>query len=98
LDGGDLLVRELATYGIRATRDDLVWFAEAFWAQSIDLKAQYGWRPPSANDMPQRIYEGLSLVLDQPVYILMGWMDLLITEWRAMARQVLTRYGYETDW
>lgn len=63
LDDTDLLVRTLDAYDIHTTRDDLMWFAQAFWAQSIDLKTQYDWRPPSATDFPQRIYEGLTLVL-----------------------------------
>jgi aldehyde:ferredoxin oxidoreductase len=98
LDDADLLVRTLAEYGIRTTRDDLMWFAQAFWAQSIDLKQQYGWRPPAAADLPQRVYEGLSLVMDQPVSELMRWMDMLIGVWQAHAAKVLARYGYEAAW
>ncbi|MDY7077247.1 MAG: aldehyde ferredoxin oxidoreductase N-terminal domain-containing protein [Chloroflexota bacterium] len=98
LDDGDLLVRTLAAYDIHTTRDDLMWFTQAFWAQSIDLKAQYGWRPPSATDLPQRIYEGLALVLAQPEKELVRWMDLLIDEWKTMARQVLEKFGYEITW
>jgi aldehyde:ferredoxin oxidoreductase len=98
LDDDDLLVRTLAAYGIRTTRDDLMWFAQAFWAQSIDLKAQHGWRPPSASDLAQRVYEGLALVLAQPEEELVRWMDVLIGEWKTMARQVLDKFGYETTW
>ncbi|MGD2176190.1 MAG: aldehyde ferredoxin oxidoreductase N-terminal domain-containing protein [Anaerolineae bacterium] len=98
LDDTDLLVRTLAAYDIHTTRDDLMWFAQAFWAQSIDLKTRYGWRPPSANDLPQRIYEGLTLVLAQPTETLVRWMDLLIGEWKTTARQVLGKFGYETTW
>jgi aldehyde:ferredoxin oxidoreductase len=98
LDDTDLLVRALAAYDIRTTRDDLMWFAQAFWAQSIDLKTQYGWRPPSANDFPQRIYEELAQVLAQPTETLVRWMDLLIDEWKTMARQALEKSGYEAAW
>jgi aldehyde:ferredoxin oxidoreductase len=98
LDDTDLLVRTLAAYDICTTRDDLMWFAQAFWAQSIDLKTQYGWCPPSANDFPQRIYEELTPVLAQPTETLMRWMDLLIDEWKTMARQILGRNGYEVTW
>jgi aldehyde:ferredoxin oxidoreductase len=98
LDEDDLLVRILDAYGIRTTRDDLVWFAQAFWAQSIDLKVQYGWRPPSASDLAQRVYEGLALVLAQPAEELVRWMDMLIHEWKTMARHVLGKFGYETTW
>jgi aldehyde:ferredoxin oxidoreductase len=98
LDDTDLLVRTLDAYDIHTTHDDLMWFAQAFWAQSIDLKTQYGWRPPSANDFPQRIYEELTPVLTQPTETLVRWMDLLIDEWKSMARQVLDKFGYESTW
>ena len=98
LDDTDLLVRTLAAYGIHTTHDDLMWFAQAFWAQSIALKAQYGWRPPTAGDIPQRVYEGLTLALGQPEAELVRWMDLLIDEWKTMARQVLEKFGHETTW
>jgi aldehyde:ferredoxin oxidoreductase len=98
LDDADLLVRTLTEYGIHTTREDLMWFAQAFWAQSIDLKRQYGWRPPAAADLPQRVYEGLSLVMGRPVSELMRWMDMLIDVWRAQAAQVLARFGYQAGW
>jgi hypothetical protein len=98
LDDTDLLVRALAAYNIRTTRDDLMWFAQAFWAQSIDLKTQYGWRPPSANDIPHRVYEELAQVLAQPTETLVRWMDLLIDEWKTMACQTLEKSGYEAAW
>jgi hypothetical protein len=98
LDQGDLLVRTLAQYGIRTTRSDLTWFAQAFWAQSLDLKAQHGWRPPSASDLPKRVYEALSLVLRQPPEVLLGWMGLLIDEWKSQARVRLGRFGYDAEW
>jgi aldehyde:ferredoxin oxidoreductase len=98
LDDGDLLVRTLGEYGIATTREDLLWFAQAFWAQSIDLKVRHGWRPPTASDLPRRIYEGLEQVLGQPVDELMRWMDLLIGEWKAQARSVLSKFGYDAGW
>jgi hypothetical protein len=98
LDDGDLLVRTLAQYGIHTTRDDLLWFAQAFWAQSIDLKAQHGWRPPQAADLPRRIYEGLEQVLGQPIDEITRRMDVLIGEWKTQARGVLTKFGYDVSW
>ncbi len=98
LDDSDLLVRTLAQYGIHTTRQDLMWFAQAFWAQSIEFKRQHGWRPPRAADLPRRVYEGLSRVLDQPPEELARWMDLLIDEWKVQARGMLTRYGYDAAW
>jgi len=98
LDEDDLLVCTLAQYGVRTSREDLAWFTQAFWAQSIDLKAQYGWRPPRAADLPRRVYEGLELVLHQPPNELARWMDLLIDEWTTEADRILSRFGYDTGW
>ena len=30
----------------------LEWFSQAFWAQSVDLKRQFGWSPPPAAEFP----------------------------------------------
>jgi hypothetical protein len=98
LDENDLLVRTLAQYGIHTTREELMWFAQAFWAQSIDLKAQHGWRPPRAGDLPQRVYEALSVALDRPPEELRRWMELLIDAWRTHAGVMLAKYGYEAGW
>ncbi len=98
LSDDDLLVRLLRNYGIRSTRADLEWFAQAFWAQSIDLKCQFGWRPPSAIDFPRRVYEALSLALDHPPEELQSLMDVLIDEWKRQAGEVLARCGYEAPW
>lgn len=98
LDDTDLLVRTLSEYGIHTTREDLVWFAQAFWAQSITLKSRYGWRPPAAADFPRRIYNGLELVLGQPSEELERWMSMLIAEWKAQAARVLNRFGYDIPW
>jgi hypothetical protein len=98
LSDDNLLVRLLRNYGIRSTRADLEWFAQAFWAQSIDLKCQFGWRPPSAVDFPRRVYEALSLALDHPPGELQSLMDVLIDEWKRQAGEVLARFGYEAPW
>jgi aldehyde:ferredoxin oxidoreductase len=98
LDDTDLLVRTLRQYGIHTSREELRWFVEAFWAQSIDLKARHGWRPPASGDLPGRVYEGLSAVLAQPVPELVRWMDLLIAVWVEHARTHLHKFGYDTEW
>lgn len=92
------LVRILRHYGIQTTRDDLNWFGQAFWAQSIDLKCQFGWRPPVAADFPRRVYEALSLALERPVEELQSLMGLLIGEWKRQAGGVMARFGYEVTW
>jgi hypothetical protein len=92
------LVRILRNYGIQTTRDDLNWFSQAFWAQSMDLKCQFGWRPPSAADFPQRVYEALSLALDHPPEGLQSLMEMLIGEWKHQAGGVMARFGYEVPW
>lgn len=98
LSDDNLLVRLLRHYGIHTTRADLEWFSQAFWAQSIDLKCQFGWRPSTAADLPQRVYEGLSLALDRPPDELRNLMDLLIAEWKRQAGAVLYRFGYDVPW
>jgi len=95
---GTLLVRILRHYGIHTTRADVEWFAQAFWAQSIDLKRQFGWRPPSATDFPRRVYEALALALDRPVEELQALMEMLIEEWKRQAGEVMRRFGYEVTW
>ena len=98
LSDDDLLVRILRNYGVRTTRADLEWFSQAFWAQSIDLKIQFGWHPPSASDFPLRVYEALSLTLDRTPDEGRELMDLLIEEWKRQAGEVLVRFGYEPAW
>jgi aldehyde:ferredoxin oxidoreductase len=93
LDESDLLVRTLACYGIETTRVELEWFAEAFWAQSIALKLELGWQPPSAADLPERVFEALSLALNRPVSELRTLMDQLIAEWKRQATDRLYKYG-----
>jgi aldehyde:ferredoxin oxidoreductase len=95
LSDDGLLVRLLRNYGIHTTRADLEWFAQAFWAQSIDLKCQFGWRPPSAADFPHRVYEALSRALDRTPEELQALMGMLIDEWKRQAGEVMGRFGYE---
>lgn len=96
LDDSDLLVRILACYGIESRREELAWFAEAFWAQSIAFKLELGWEPPSAADYPTRVFEVLSQALGRPVVELRALMDQLIAEWKRQAGAVLYKYGHET--
>jgi hypothetical protein len=94
----DLLVRLLRHYGIHLTNAELIEFSQAFWAQSIDLKCQHGWRPQSAADFPRCVYEALSATLDRPPEELEAWMARLIAEWKQQAGQVLTSFGYTVSW
>ncbi len=94
----DLLIKLLRNYGICTTRADLEWFAQAFWAQSIDLKGQFGWRPPSAEDLPRRVYEALTLALERSPEELQLLMEMLIEEWKRQAGEVMGRFGYEAVW
>jgi hypothetical protein len=98
LSDDNLLVRLLRNYGIHTTRADLEWFAQAFWAQSMDLKCQLGWQPSSATDLPKRVYEALSLALDRPPEELRSLMELLIGEWKRQAGETMARFGYEVMW
>jgi aldehyde:ferredoxin oxidoreductase len=95
LDDSDLLVRTLACYGIEVHREDLDWFAEAFWARSMAFKLECGWRPPAAADFPIRVYEALSHALDRPVAELVILMDHLIGEWKRQAGEMLYKYGLD---
>ncbi|MGC9393859.1 MAG: aldehyde ferredoxin oxidoreductase C-terminal domain-containing protein [Anaerolineae bacterium] len=92
---GDLLARTLALYGIDVHREDLLWFAEAFWAQSIALKFAHGWQPPRAEDFPARVFEALSQTLGRPAGELRALMRQLIAEWERQAGALLAKYGYE---
>jgi aldehyde:ferredoxin oxidoreductase len=95
LDDSDLLVRTLACFGIETRREELEWFAQAFWAQSVAFKLERGWQPPVASDYPERVYETLVQALDRPVDELRALMDLLIAEWKRQAAEVMYRHGYE---
>lgn len=94
LDDADLLVRTLACYGIETGRTELEWFAESFWARSIALRLEQGWRPPLAADYPGRVFEALSQALGRPVDELRNLMDLLIREWQRQAGEVLYKFGH----
>lgn len=94
LDASDLLVRTLAVYGIEVTRADLEWFAQAFWAQSIALKLEHGWRPPTAADFPARVFEALAPVLGRPPEEIRRLMEELIAEWHRQAGALLHKFGY----
>ncbi len=98
LSDDDLLVRLLRNYGIHTTRTDLEWFGQAFWAQSIDYKCRLGWKPPTAADLPRRVYEALSQALDRPPEELRTLMDWLIAEWKRQAGEVLVHLGYSARW
>ncbi len=98
LSDDHMLVRLLRHYGINTTQADLEWFAQAFWAQSIDLKCRFGWRPPTAADFPRRVYEALSLALNRPVEELQTLMGMLIEEWKRQAAEILARFGYQAGW
>jgi hypothetical protein len=98
LRNDDLLVRILNHYGICTTNEALISFSEAFWAQSIDLKCRYGWKPPSSADFPKRIYEALALTLNRTSKELQLLMDLLIDEWKLKAAELLIRQGYQVTW
>jgi hypothetical protein len=98
LSDDDLLIRLLRNYGIHTTRGDLEWFAQAFWAQSIDLKCQFGWQPPTAEDFPLRVYEALSLALGHTPEELQSLMETLIEEWKRQAGETMARFGYEAAW
>jgi aldehyde:ferredoxin oxidoreductase len=95
LDESNLLVRTLACYGIETNREELAWFAEAFWAQSIDFRLERGWRPPTAADLPARVFEALSLALDRPANELRVLMGQLIAEWKRQAGDMMYKYGYD---
>ena len=96
LSDDDLLVLLLRNYSITVTRSDLEWFGQAFWSQSMDLKRRFGWQPPSAADLPRRVYEALSLALGRQAEELQQLMEMLIREWKRQASEVLARFGYET--
>lgn len=98
LDETALLEGLLSLYGIAASATDLWWFAQAFWAQSIMLRLDYGWRPPRAADMPARIFELLAPVLNREPDDVRILMDRLIAVWLREAGAVLRRYGYNVPW
>ena len=98
LSRDDLLVDVLSFYGIETSREELMRFAQNFWAQSIELKIKHGWEPPGANQFPYRIFEAVSQAISQPPERCKEMMDLLIDEWKRRAKQTMSRYGYEAPW
>ncbi len=98
LSDDDLLVRVLRNYGIETTRADLRWFSQAFWAQSIDLKCQFGWQPPTAGDLPRRVYESLTAALGRSPDEWQNLMARLIAEWKLQAGRVMEKFGYRIPW
>jgi aldehyde:ferredoxin oxidoreductase len=98
LGSAGLLERALAFYGIGVRREDLLWFAQTFWCQSVKMKADYGWRPPEVSDYPARVYEALSQALDRPVNDVRRLMGLLIDVWCRRSAEVAQRFGYDLPW
>jgi len=98
VDPSGPLLPILRQYGIDASYEDLMWFAQAFWAQSTALKLRCGWRPPSSQDYPRVVYEALSLLLRQSSEELQRLMGLLIEEWKRQAQRVMGKFGYEGGW
>jgi aldehyde:ferredoxin oxidoreductase len=98
LSRDDLLVEVLRFYGIETSREELIHFAQNFWAQSIDLKIKHGWEPPSADQFPDRVFEAVSQAISHPPERCKEMMDLLIEEWKRQAKQIMSKYGYEMPW
>ena len=98
LDDENLLVEVLRAYGIETSREELMLFAQNFWAQSIDLKLRCGWQAPSAADFPKRIFEAVAQAVGKPAEECGCLMDLLIAEWKTQAKRVMQKYGYESPW
>jgi len=98
VDPSGPLLSILRHYGIHASCEDLMWFAQAFWAQSVAFKLQRGWRPPLPQDYPYTVYEALSLILHQPPRELQRLMGLLVEEWKHQAERVMRKLGYEPRW
>ena len=97
--GNDGLLEEvLDFYGIEMTKEELVHFAQNFWAQSMELKIKHGWKPLAANQFPFRIYEAISQAISHPPEKCKEMMDLLIAEWKSQAKEVMSKYGYQVDW
>jgi aldehyde:ferredoxin oxidoreductase len=98
LSGDDLLVKVLRFYGIETTREELMRFAQNFWAQSMELKIRHGWQPPDADQFPYRVFEAVSQAISHPPEKCKEMMALLITQWKRQAKQLMSKYGYEASW
>ncbi len=88
LSRDDLLVKVLHFYGIEITREELMRFAQNFWAQSMDLKSKHGWQPPDAHQFPYRIFEAVSQAISHPPEKCREMMNLLIVEWKRQATRM----------
>jgi aldehyde:ferredoxin oxidoreductase len=98
LASNELLRQVLAIYGIELQASDLFWFAESYWAQSIRMKAEAGWLPPEASDLPSCVYELLTKSLRHPSDVLKMMMGELIDVWKSQAGSLLLRYGHDVPW
>ncbi len=98
LSKDNLFIRLLNMYGIHCTREEILYSAQNFWAQSMHFKSKMGWIPPTAMDYPKRIYEALSGALDRPPDELKKLMGMLIDEWKLQAKAVMEKFGYEARW
>ncbi|MBM3212195.1 hypothetical protein FJZ33_08245 [Candidatus Poribacteria bacterium] len=98
LSNDNLLVDSLDFYGIKTTREELIHFAQNFWAQSIDLKIRLGWKPPKSDDFPYRIFQIVSKAISHPPEKCKEMMDTLIQEWKRQGKEIMSKYGYQTDW
>lgn len=98
LSNDNLLVDVLRFYGIETTRDELIRFAENFWAQSLELKLRYGWKPLRADDFPYRVYSAVSQAISHPPEKCKEMMDILIEEWKKQAKYTMIKYGYTVPW
>ncbi|MGC9347589.1 MAG: aldehyde ferredoxin oxidoreductase C-terminal domain-containing protein [Anaerolineae bacterium] len=98
LDRDGLLRRLLNAYGFDVREEDLLWFAQSFWVQSLLLKAEHGWRPPDAEAFPSRVYDLLAQVLGFSPETLQQLMARLILTWKRQASAVISRFGHEAPW
>ena len=98
LDKENLLADTLGAYGIETTREELLLFAQNFWAQSMDFKIRSGWTPPSASDLPDRVFEAVGRALGRSPEDCRRLLDMVIAEWKPEAKRLMRKYGYEAPW
>lgn len=98
LASDDLLRRTLSLYGIDLQTSDLVWYAQSYWAQSIKMKTDAGWTPPTASEIPNCVYALLAQSLDRSEDTLTMMMGELIHEWKHQAGSILRFHGHEVPW
>jgi hypothetical protein len=77
---------------------DLLWFGQAFLAQSLVLKAAHGWIPPNISDYPSRVLTLLADVLSLPQEEVGRLLGLLIDIWKRQAGELLSAFGHEVPW